>query len=134
MTLRDFSSNDRRKIVKLVRERGRQPIIQRNTLPRRPVENLGVFPVKLTQTGGVDGVALTSTATWTYTVEDEDGDIELATNVDPTADPTSDNGGWVERFRNMPLNPATRGLAHFNADGYLVIDSCNEYPNTGPCD
>jgi len=101
------------------------------------MEPLRVFPVKMTQTGGVDGVALTSTATWTYTVEDEEGDNELATNVDPTADPEDNggqNGGWVERFRNMPLNPARRGLAHFNGDGYLVIDSCNEYPNTGPCD
>ena len=130
----NFSRRDKRKIVKLVRERGRQPISQRDTQRRKGLEPQRVFPVKMTQTGGVDGVALTSTATWTYTVEDEDGDIEFATNVDPTADPTSDNGGWVERFRNMPLNPATRGLAHFNGDGYLVIDSCNEYPNTGPCD
>ena len=126
-----FSKRDKGKIIRFVRQQYRKPLSDIQPQRRKPLKSVRVFPVKMINDGGSDGTS-SSDPTWTYTVKDENGDIEFATAVDPSADPTTQNGGRVVR-RNVSTAVATFGTAHWNGSGFLVIDTCNETWNVGPC-
>lgn len=77
----------------------------------------GLFEVAMTQTGGSQGTA-SAAPTWTYTIDDVDGN-ELATAHNPTT-----GGYWVRHLGQMAA--ATRGIASFSGAGALKILWCNE--------
>lgn len=79
-----------------------------------------VFPVDLTQTGGSNGNKTTA-ATWTYTVNDLDGN-ELGTAVSP-----------LKVRPNGTMTAATKGIAYYDEDGNLVLYDTNERYGTGGC-
>ncbi len=94
----------------------------------------GLFPVKLSQSGGEDGDEKTAT-TWRYNVTHALTDEPLASGIDPTASPHQ----W-KRPAIGKMTKATFGYAHFDSDekpviGWInetfVLSSCVEDENAG---
>ncbi len=90
-----------------------------------------VFPVDLTQVGGVQGTE-SSPATWTYDVADVLTSSTLKSTVDPVASPHKwqrPSIGW--------MIPATFGYAHYQPDGSgglkLVLGWINEMVDQAKC-
>jgi hypothetical protein len=83
-----------------------------------------LFEVAMTQTGGVQGTT-TVAPTWSYTVDDVDGN-ELETVYDPAV-----SGYWVRHIGQMIA--ATRGIASYDSSDNLKVLWCNEQTVTEVC-
>ncbi len=79
-----------------------------------------LFPVNLTQTGGIDGTA-TLVAGYTYTATTLAG-VTLGTNLSPE---------WPRGMGSM--TPATKGTGYFNASGTFVLHQVSETLNVNGC-
>ena len=81
-----------------------------------------VFPIILSQTGGMQGTT-SMPATWQYSVTDAISGFTLSTNTDPTALPHE----W-RRPEAGKVTAATFGYASLSAGGVLTIGWINEVP------
>lgn len=82
----------------------------------------GLFPVALTQTGGVSGTNQSANCTFTYTVKDVSGTKTLGTGIALTGK----GNGW--RGLQLELAAATYGFAYFHTDGTVKLIFADEYP------
>ena len=87
----------------------------------------GPIRVAMTQTGGSDGTQTTA-ASWTYSIEDLDGN-ELDTDHNPLVAPSK----CTNPISPGRVTPATAGIAWVAADGTVSVYECNHSIAGAPC-
>ena len=120
----DFSLESKKTIARAVRKILGQPSRESNvTRPAAPRSApRGLFPVRVTKDGGVQGTKVTK-ATWTYTVNDLDGN-ELGTTV-----------GLAHMRPNGTMafpDDDSYGVAFYDGSTLILWDA-NEVPGRGGC-
>jgi len=81
-----------------------------------------LFPVTLTQTGGVSGDASTQ-CSFTYTVKDVTGTVELGTGMSPA----------FARPALGKMVAGTKGVAYYATEDTLVLHQTDEVPAVAVC-